>query len=316
MNAPHDPLLVVILGPTASSKTALALALAEQFNGEIISCDSVSVFREANIGAAKPTAAERARIPHHMLDIASPAQRYTAGDYSRDARIAIREIAALNKLPIVSGGTGLYLRALLDGLFPGPQRQPALRERLKARGESRDPAYIHRILRRLDAQAAASIHANDTPKIIRAIEVSLTARQPITEAWRQGRDPLTGFRILRIGLDPDRAQLYERINQRGAEMFARGLVAETSALISKYGEEIPVLSALGYKQARAFLRREIDELETIRQTQQGHRNYAKRQMSWFRREPGVHWLRGFGDDPKILAEAIFTTNLGAPGSRS
>ena len=302
---PHpDPLLLVILGPTASGKTALALSLAEQFHGEIVSCDSVAIFREAHIGTAKPTAAERNRIPHHMLDIASPAQHYTAGDYSRDARTAIREIAARHKLPIVSGGTGLYLRALLLGLFPGPQRHPELRERLRTRAKSRGPNYVHRILNRLDPQAATAIHANDTPKIIRAIEVSLAARQPMTEAWKQGRDPLIGYRILRLGLDPPRAQLYERINHRGAEMFAQGLTAETRALIDQYGEEIPLLNALGYKQASAFLRREIDAPEAIRQTQQRHRNYAKRQMSWFRREPEVHWLRGFGDNPEILTHAI------------
>jgi tRNA dimethylallyltransferase len=301
---PHpDPLLLIILGPTASGKTALALALAEQFHGEIISCDSVSVFREANIGTAKPTPAERARIPHHMLDIASPAHHYTAGDYSRDARTAIREITARHKLPIVSGGTGLYLRALLEGLFPGPQRHPELRERLRTRAQSRGPAHLHCILNRLDPEAATAIHHNDTPKIIRAIEVSLAARQPITEAWKQGRNPLTGYRILRIGLDPPRPQLYERINPRGAEMFAQGLTAETRTLIDQYGEEIPLLNALGYKQARAFLRQEIDAPEAIRQTQQGHRNYAKRQMSWFRREPEVHWLRGFGDNPEILTQA-------------
>ena len=300
-----DPLLVVLVGPTASGKTSLALALANKFHGEIISCDSVSVFREVEIGSAKPTAAERAAVPHHMLDVASPAQHYTAGDYSREARVAIRAVAARKHLPIVSGGTGLYLRALLDGLFPGPQRQPELRERLRLRGELMGSAWLHRILKRLDPAAASSIHANDTPKLIRAIEVSLAARQPMTQAWQQqGRDPLTGFRILRIGLDPDRAALYKRIDNRAAVMFRNGLIAETAALVETYGEAAPVLGALGYKQARQFLNYELDAPETVRLTQQGHRNYAKRQLTWFRREPDVHWLSGFGDDPVIATQAI------------
>jgi tRNA dimethylallyltransferase len=305
MNAEQaEPLLVVLLGPTASGKTSLALELAERFGGEIISCDSVSVYREVDIGSAKPNANERARVPHHLLDVASPDQHYTAGDYSRDTRAAIRNVAARGRLPIVSGGTGLYLRALIDGLFPGPQRQPELRERMRNRAETRGAAYVHRILRRLDAQAASTIHANDTPKAIRAIEVSLAAKQPMTEAWKLGRDPLTGFRIMRLGLDPERAQLYRRIDARVTAMFAAGLVAETSALIAKYGDAVSTLNALGYKQALSLLRGEIDETEAIRQTQQGHRNYAKRQMSWFRREADVNWFRGFGDERPIADHAV------------
>lgn len=297
------PLLVVVLGPTASGKTSLSVALAERFGGVIISCDSVSVFRGVDIGSAKPDDAERARAAHHMLDIASLDQHYTAGDYSREARAAIRDIAARGEMPIVSGGTGLYLRALLDGLFPGPQRQPELRERLQRIVATRGTGYLHRMLQRLDAQAAERIHANDAAKVIRAIEISIAAHQPMTTAWKSGRDPLTGFRILRIGLDPDRAQLYQRIEARGAAMFAHGLLAETRALISEYGQDAGVLNALGYKQACALLRGEIDETEAIRLTQQGHRNYAKRQMTWFRREPDVHWLCGFGDEDGIVDQA-------------
>lgn len=298
-----DPLLVVLLGPTASGKTSLALELAERYDGEIINCDSVSVNRELDIGSAKPGRAERARVAHHLLDVAAPDQPYTAGDYSRDARIAIRDVYARGKLPIVSGGTGLYLRALIEGLFPGPQRQPALRERLTALAEMRGAEYVHRILRRLDVQAATRIHSNDTAKVVRAIEVSLSAKQPMTEAWKRGRDPLAGFRILRVGLDPERAHLYQRIDARVAAMFSRGLVEETRALIAKYGDGIATLNALGYSQARALLLGEIDEAEAIRLTQQGHRNYAKRQMSWFRREPDVHWLRAFGDERTTVDQA-------------
>ncbi len=301
--APPDPLLVLLLGPTASGKTALSLALAQRFHGEIVSCDSVAVYRECEIGAAKPTAAERAQIPHHLLDVFSPAETCSAGDYSRLARRAIAEITSRNHLPIVTGGTGFYLRALTDGLFPGPARSSEIRTRLSRSAQRHTSGWLHRMLTRLDPAAAARIHANDTPKLIRAIEVCLAARQPITTAWESGRDPLTGYRLLRIGLNPPRAALYDRINTRARAMFDQGLVEETRSLIATYGDSIPVLDALGYRQARQFLQGELTRDQAIAAAQQGHRNYAKRQLTWFRREPDVHWLSGFGDQPEILAAA-------------
>jgi tRNA dimethylallyltransferase len=297
------PLLVVLLGPTASGKTALSLALAEKFNGEIVSCDSVAVYRELEIGTAKPSAAERALVPHHCIDIVSPEHDYSAGDYERDGRAAIAAIAARGRLPIVTGGTGLYLRALLEGLFDGPQRSELLRARLRRSGLRHKSDWLSRVLRRLDPSAAERIHANDTPKLIRAIEVSLEARRPITEAWTAGAQPLTGYRILRIGLVPERAALYRRIDARAAAMFERGLVAETEALIAKYGGERRVFDALGYRQARQFLSGELTEAQAIEAAQRGHRNYAKRQLTWFRREQEVRWLAGFGDDPAIQQAA-------------
>ncbi len=302
--ADPDPLLVILLGPTASGKTALSLTLAKHFSGEIVSCDSVAVYREMEIGTAKPSVAERQRVPHHLIDIYSPADHSTAGDYARRARQAVKEIAACSHLPIVTGGTGLYLRAFTDGLFAGPQRSPDLRARLERSIKKHGQAWLHRILTRLDPASAARIHANDTPKLIRAIEVSLASHQPISEAWKTGRDPLTGFRILRVGLDPDRKALYARINARAAQMFAEGLVEETRLLLEIYGESPRAFDSLGYKQARAVLRKEMTESEAIASAQQGHRNYAKRQLTWFRGEPDVVWLHGFGDDPAIAAQAI------------
>jgi len=298
------PLLVVLLGATASGKTALSLRLAEVLRGEIVSCDSVAVYRDLEIGAAKPTLEERARVPHHMLDIVSPETPYTAGDYSRDARDALRQIAARQRLPIVVGGTGLYLRALLEGLSAAPPRSEALRDCLRQRAADRGSAYLHRLLARLDPRSAAGIHPNDTPKLTRALEVCVTARQPISQAWSAGREPLLGFRILRLGLDPSREELYARINHRAAAMFARGLVEETQALLHRYGPECWPLASLGYKQAAALLRGEISREVAIAATQQGHRNYAKRQATWFRREPEVHWLRGFGEDAAIEAAML------------
>ena len=299
-----DPLAVILLGPTASGKTALSLALAEKFSGEIVSCDSVAVYREMEIGTAKPSLAERAHIPHHLIDVYTPDEHSTAGDYSRLARAALSDIAARGHLPIVTGGTGLYLRALTDGLFAGPQRSPDLRVRLEKSDGKHGSGWLHRILSRLDPASAARIHSNDTPKLIRAIEVSLAARQPMSEAWKEGRDPLTGFRLLRIGLDPDRKALYARIDARARAMFDEGLVDETRALISKYGESPRAFDSLGYKQARAVLRGEMTLPEAIASAQQGHRNYAKRQLTWFRREPDVLWLCGFGDNAEIVAQAV------------
>jgi tRNA dimethylallyltransferase len=303
---PTDPLLLVILGPTASGKSSLALHLAERFSGEIVSCDSVAVYRYFEIGTAKPLREERERIPHHLIDVAEPGDAFTAGEYARQAREALNEIRDRRDLPIVVGGTGLYLRALLDGLFPGPQRSDTLRQRLRARAAERGSEYLHRLLRRLDAPAAAKIHANDTPKLVRAIEVCLTARGPMSEIWRErGRDPLPGFRILRIGLNPPREQLYERINKRAVKMFADGLVAETRSLLERYGDgqNIAAMHSLGYKQAIEHLRGELTLDQVIAAVQQGHRNYAKRQMTWFRREPDVTWLEDFGDQPKIQEQA-------------
>jgi len=314
--AHSDPLLLVLLGPTASGKTALSLELAERFGGEIVNCDSVAMYREFEIGTAKPTAAERGRVPHHLLDVVEATGFITAGEYARQARQVVREISLRKRLPIVVGGTGLYLRAFLEGLFPSPGRSEELRERLRERVAGRGSAYLHRMLVRLDRAVADKIHANDTPKLIRAIEVCLTARKEgsrrkMSELWRQdGRDPLQGFRILRIGLDPEREALYQRINQRARRMFEAGLVEETQALLQKYGAAARPLGSLGYKQAVQLLRGELTRESAIAAAQQAHRNYAKRQMTWFRREPEVRWLRGFGDDREIQERAAATVELG------
>jgi tRNA dimethylallyltransferase len=353
-NLDRQPLVVVVLGPTASGKTALALAIARRFQGEIVNCDSVAMYREFDIGTAKPTGAERAEIPHHLLDCVDPMADVSAGEYARQARLVLREIVSRKKdslsedlpknasrqskprsnLPIVSGGTGLYLRALLDGLFAGPQRSEELRQRLRARANRRGAEYLHSILRRLDPAAADRIHANDIPKVIRAVEVCLASRRTsaqsspptwsrslprslprnMTELWQQGREPLQGFRILRLGLNPEREKLYARINQRAAKMFDEGrrdggridggLIAETERLLKKHDDKARPLTSLGYKQALQFLRGELDRESALAAAQQAHRNYAKRQMTWFRREPDVHWLTGFGDDAEIQAKAL------------
>ncbi len=299
-----EPLLVVVLGPTASGKTALSLAIAKEFDGEIVNCDSVAMYREFDIGTAKPTLSERAEAPHHLFDFADPTQDVTAGEYARQARAVLEEIKARARMPIVVGGTGLYLRALLEGLFAGPARSEELRERLRERASIRGSDYLHKILKRMDKAAAERVHPNDAPKLIRAIEVCLSAKEKMSELWQQGRDPLKGFCILRLGLDPDRAELYERINRRAAQMFDCGLIDETKRLTAKYGTSARPLASLGYKQASQLLRGELTREQALQAAQQAHRNYAKRQMTWFRREPEVSWLKGFGDHAKIQAAAF------------
>jgi len=207
-------------------------------------------------------------------------------------------------LPVVVGGTGLYLRALLEGLFAGPPRSEELRARLRERARDRGPQYLHRMLRRLDPTAATAVHANDVAKVVRALEVSLSARRPMTDLWRKGRDPLLGYRIVRFGLNPSRERLYQQINERAEKMFAGGLVEETRALRERYGNSARPLDSLGYKQAAQFLAGELSLSEAIAAAQQAHRNYAKRQITWFRREPDVHWIAGFGSDAAVEKQCM------------
>jgi len=293
--------LLVIAGPTASGKSALAVALALHFGGEIISCDSVAVYREFEIGTAKPSREERALVPHHLIDIATPSELFTAGDYSRLAREAAAQITARGRLPIVCGGTGLYLRAMLEGLFAGPGRDEQRRQRLRA---YRRRGALARLLRLLDPGSAGRIHPNDEAKLIRAIEVSAAAARPMSRLLEERRDALRGYRVLRLGLNPSRDELYRRINLRCAGMFEAGLVEETRSLLARYGPEIFPMRALGYRQAAACLRGETSLEETVAAAQQGHRNYAKRQLTWFRREPEMQWLEGFGDSPSAVSHAV------------
>ncbi len=299
--------LVVVAGPTASGKSSLALALALRFGGEVISCDSVAVYRQFEIGTAKPSPEERSLVPHHLIDVAAPDAYFTAGQYARLARAAAREITARGHLPIVCGGTGLYLRAMLDGLFAGPERDEPLRERLRRR---KRPAALWRLLRRLDSEAACRIHANDEPKLIRAIEVCAASARPMSALLRQGRDPIQGYRVLRIGLGPQRGALYDRINRRCHEMFDLGLVEETRGLLACYGPGVFAMRSLGYRQAAEHLRGECTFAEAVARTQQGHRNYAKRQLTWFRRDTEIQWLENFGAEAAAGAQEMVQSFVG------
>jgi tRNA dimethylallyltransferase len=293
--------LVAIVGPTASGKSDLSMYLAEQFNGEIVSYDSVQIYRHLDIGTAKPTREERARVPHHMIDIREPNETYSAGDYQRDGREVLGEISARGRLPVLVGGTGLYLRALTEGLFSGPRRSEPVRSRLEAISERKGREYLHRILQRLDAESASRIMPRDKPKVIRAIEVRLETGKALTEHWSQkARDPLTGYRMVFVGLNPDRDELYTRIDERVVRMFKAGLVNEVRELLEQgLPRTARVLEAIGYRPVLSYLDSCSRRDETIRIIQRDTRRYAKRQLTWFRRQSSVKWFSGPGDVDEI-----------------
>jgi len=294
--------LVVIVGPTASGKSVLGVHIAEEWGGEVVACDSTQVYRGFDVGTAKPDAAERRGIPHHLLDLIEPQELFTAGEYRRRAELVLADLRARGRLPVLTAGTGLYLRALLEGLSDAPQRSAELRERLQALGE-KGPGYLHRVLQRIDPAAARRIALRDRQKLVRAIEISLLAGKPVTEVHRSGREPLAGFAALRIGLNPPRAALHARIEARFERMIERGWLAEVDALMrSGVPAGAKPFDFIGYRQLREHLEGRMSLGAAASAITQATRRYAKRQLTWFRREPNVIWLAGFGDDPAIVAE--------------
>lgn len=299
------PFLVAIVGPTASGKSALAVWLAERLNGEVVACDSTQLYRGFDIGTGKPSVAERRGVPHHLIDVLDPSEIATAGGYRQLALSVLADLRQRKRLPILTVGTGLYLRALLEGLAEVPQRSEALRERLRASAEEHSPGYLHRILKRLDPEAARKIAPADEQKLIRAIEVCLLARQPISKVQRAGRKPLEGWRIMKIGLMPPREKLYERIHARTAAMLEQGWMREVQGLRdSGLSEAAKPFDFIGYRELRAVLRKELSLPQAREAIQQATRRYAKRQLTWFRKEAGVQWFSSFGDDPELQADVL------------
>ena len=311
------PFLVAIVGPTASGKSALGVWLAERFGGEVVVCDSTQLYRGFDVGTAKPGLEERRGISHHLTDVLDPGETTTAGRYRELALAVLQDLRQRQRFPILTVGTGLYLRALLEGLADIPQRSEDLRERLRAGAAEHPPGYLHQILKRLDSRAATRIAPADEQKLIRAIEVCLITRKPISEVHRAGRKPLEGWRIVKTGLMPAREKLYERIHARTASMIEHGWLQEVRELLkSGLNENAKPFDFIGYHELRAVLRNELS-LQQARETiQQATRRYARRQLTWFRKEAGVHWFSGFGDEPELQASVFeFLQSQGVEAGR-
>ncbi len=297
--------LIVILGPTASGKSALGISLAERLGGEILVCDSTQVYRHFDIGTGKVPLAERRGIPHHLVDLVEPGELFTAGEYRRRALDVLEDVRQRGKLPIITAGTGLYLRALLEGLADAPERSEELRERLREKATQHGPEHLHRVLARMDKEAAKRIAPRDTQKIIRAIEIRKLAGKPVGEVHRGGRRGLEGYDVIKIGLQPPRDALYARINARVEAMIASGWMEEVRGLVARgVPANAKPFQFIGYSDLRASLESSRGAKEVVKRIQQSTRQFSKRQATWFRKEPDVNWLVAFGDDPHVVADAI------------
>jgi len=346
--------LIVILGPTASGKSALAIELAKRLNGEILVCDSTQVYRHFDIGTAKVSPRDQGGIPHHLVDLVEPNEIFTAGDYRRHALLALDDLRRRSKLPILAAGTGLYLRALLEGLADAPTRSEELRDRLRRSAKQHGAMHLHKILARLDPASAARIAPRDIQKIIRAIEMRVLAGKPVAEIFSASRaqsredlrehvaeretpsdgvrdearralraNALEGYAITKIGLAPPRPALYARIDARVNEMLAAGWLDEVRALVSsgvrdtardklrdrarenvRIAPDSKPFQFIGYSELRAHLEGRLPLAAAVENIQQSTRRFAKRQLTWFRREPDVHWLAAFGDADETIAAAL------------
>ncbi len=300
----HQGLLVAIVGPTSSGKSRLAFKAAQALDGEIVNCDSMQMYRLLEIGTAKPTPEQIAEIPHHLYDLLDPEEYFGAGRYMVEARKVCQEISKSGKISFVVSGTGLYLKALLEGVFEGPGRSQDIRERLSRIGAGKGFDYLYRLLERKDPAAAGRIEPGDKVRIVRSLEIYMLTGQPISQLQQQ-RDPLKNVSILKIGLSLPRPILYDRINRRVSEMFHSGLLKEVQRLLAKgCRPDCKGFEALGYRYAVAVLDGDLSQEEAIEKTQTETRRYAKRQMTWFRQEKEVHWIEGPGEEASPLESLL------------
>ena len=305
--------MLAVLGPTASGKSALGVALAERHNGEIINCDSTAVYRGFDIGTDKVPIEARRAIPHHLIDIADPTEVYTAAQFARDAAAVIRDVHARGRLPILVGGTGFYYRALTRGLFPGPGADEALRTRLHRIAETRGPERLHRLLRRVDQDSAVRIMPRDLKRIVRALEVYFTTGRPLTSHFERTSSPIADCEVIAIALRLPAAMTAERVARRVDEQFARGIVDEVRGLLARgIPPQARPFGGLVYRQVMEMLEGVRSEAETRALIVRENRRYARRQLIWFRKEPNLKWFDGPGerDDVLRLVEEMITD---APG---
>jgi tRNA dimethylallyltransferase len=294
--------LVAILGPTATGKSALALAVAERFNGEIINCDSTAVYRGFDIGTDKIAPGDRRGIPHHLIDIADPTDEYTAAQFARDAAQIVRDVHARGRLPILAGGTGFYYRALTRGLFPGPGKDAALRRRLESIAERRGVTFLHRMLGRVDTASARRIQPRDLKRLVRALEVYFLTGRPLTAHFASTASPLPDVEVIAIALRLPAAMTSERVTQRVDQQFARGLLDEIRTLLARgIPESTRPFGGLVYRQALEHLHGVRDEAATRALIAQENRRYARRQLIWFRKEPNLVWFDGPGESSSTIA---------------
>lgn len=287
----HKPKVIAVMGPTAVGKTGLVLRLAKNLGTEIINADSVQVYRDMNIGTAKPTLAERAEVVHHLLDIVDPDQDLDASRYSKLAREVIDKLARQRKVAIVVGGTGLYLKAIFHGLFPGAPSNQLVRERLRRKAAQDGGAELYKRLAQVDPITAQRLHPNDVFRITRALEVWECTGKPISVLQKEHGFKERPFLILKIGLRRPRSELYERINRRVEEMMAQGLLEEVRGLLSSgFGPHLKSMQALGYRHMVQHLKNGEELTEAVRKMKRDTRNYAKRQMTWFRRDQEINWF--------------------------
>ena len=290
------PAVVAILGPTATGKSALALAVAERYNGEIINCDSTAVYRGFDIGTDKIAVADRRGIPHHLIDIVDPTEEYTAAQYARDAAAVVRDVHARGRLPILAGGTGFYFRALTRGLFPGPGRDVELRQRLATIAGRRGVGFLHRMLQRVDPPSGSRIQPRDLKRLVRALEVFFLTGRPLTTHFADTVSPLPDFDVVGVALRLPASQISERVTRRVDEQFERGLLDEIRGLLARgVPESARPFGGLVYRQALEHLQGLRDETATRALIAQENRRYARRQLIWFRKEPNLSWFDGPGE---------------------
>ena len=297
--------MLAVLGPTASGKSSLSLTLAERYGGEIINCDSTAVYRGFDIGTDKIAPADRRGIPHHLIDIVDPTDEYTAAQYARDAAAIIRDVHARGRLPVLAGGTGFYFRALTRGLFPGPGRNAALRQRLESIAERRGVAFLHRLLRKVDPESARRIQPRDLKRLVRALEVFYLTGRPLTAHFADTASPIADLDVLAVGLRLPAALIAERVTRRVDDQFARGLLDEIRTMLARgIPETARPFGGLVYRQALEHLHGVRDEDSTRALIVQENRRYARRQLIWFRKEPNLSWFDGPGESSAIAAAVM------------
>ena len=302
--AARGPRLVAVLGPTATGKSALGIALAESQDGEIVACDSTALYRGFDIGTDKVPVAEQRGIRHHMVDVAEPTEEYSAARYAREADAVIREITSRGRLPILVGGTGFYYRALTRGLFPGPGRDARTRQRLVRIAEKRGPERLHGWLCRVDPESGRRIQPRDLKRIVRALEVYCLTGRPLTDHFTETRAPLADYDVTAIGLLLPNDRLAERVARRVDAQFSRGIVDEVRGLLARgLPPSAHPFSGLVYRQVLEYLQAVRDEQATRDLIVRENRRYARRQLIWFRKEPNLQWIHGAGEDPSTLERA-------------